>query len=627
VVSGRGRRASLPPPGWAPPERLVITPEACTVLFIEEKGRRSRLYDFTKFPVAADVQRWMARCFARATGPRGGAKRLNTANSYYRLFAHLSRVLASAQHPPATAGQITPARIAAFRLSLTPASLNNTIHRLRVLVRQDDELPAETRRDICAGRLPRRPAPKILAYTEQERQQILIAARADSRKARDRIHGARELLDRYRRGEVAGMDQRERRTAQALDVLDRTGDLPRHDCGAVPDWAQDIGGARGLLPMLCLTLMEAAAFAVLLVDMTGENSGTIIDWPAAHFRPDGGPGDQAVALVEETKPRRGPYREHMIAALEDLPGELAGVLAGDGERRLFRSPLRAYSLLLDLTSLARRHGGFDVAFAYVAISGTGKWRTGMNSCYVGRRAAEHGFPQPPSSRPGRPGKPRPAPADTAKPPVLLLRLRQTAIERGRRPIAHSRDTMNDHYLRRSPQVVKESQDIVREALDDEIARARSVQGIPVFTPDFLARADAGPAGAAAEMGVDAMTLKRIIAREQDTVLASCTDHLSSPHNEPGDPCSASFLACPGCPNARALPHQLPLQVIVHDHLKTLRADLPPRGWEHRFGEAFSRLTSLLGHYTPEDRAAARDRITPEDRHLADDLLSGRLDLR
>ena len=626
-MSGRGRRASQPPAGWEPPERLVVTPDTCTVLFIEEKGRRSRLYDFTRFPVAADVQRWMARCFARATGPRGGAKRLATANSYYGVFAQLSRVLASAQHPPASAREITPAHIAAFRLALTPASFNNTIHGLRTLVRHDDELPAQTRRDICAGRLPRRPATTIGGYTGQERQQILIAARADIRKARDRIHGARELLGRYRRGEVAGLDQRERRTAQALDVLDRTGDLPRHDCGAVPDWAQDIGGARGLLPMLCLTPMEAAAFAVLLVDMTGENFGTIIDWPAAHFRPDGGLGDQAVALVEETKPRRGPYREHMVAALEDLPGELAGVLADDGERRLFLSPLRAYSLLLDLTSLARRHGGFDVAFAYGTISGTARWRAGMHSYYVGRWAGGHGFPQPPSSRPDRPGKPKPVLADTAKPPVLLLRLRQTAIERGRRPIAHSRDTMNDHYLRRSPQVVKESQDIVREALNEEITKARSVQGIPVFTPGFMARADADPAAAAAEMGVDTMTLKRIIAREQDTVLASCADHLNSPHSEPGEACSASFLACLGCPNARALPHQLPVQVLVHEHLNALRANVPAQAWEHRFGEAFSRLTSLLGYYTPEDRGAARDRITPEDRHLTVDLLSGRLDLR
>ncbi len=81
----------------------MVTPDTCTVLFTEEKGRRSRLYDFTKLLAAADVQRWMARRFARATGPRSGAKRLNTASSYYMLFAHLSRVLASAQHPPATA--------------------------------------------------------------------------------------------------------------------------------------------------------------------------------------------------------------------------------------------------------------------------------------------------------------------------------------------------------------------------------------------------------------------------------------------------------------------------------------------------------------------------------------------
>ena len=525
----------------------MVTPETCTVLFTEEKGHRSRLYDFTKLPVAADVQRWMARCFARATGPRGGAKRLNTANSYYMLFAHLSRVLASAQHPPATVGQIAPAHIAAFRLSLTPASLNNSIHRLRTLVRHDDELPAGTRRCICAGRLPRRPVAKILAYTEQERQQILGAARADIRKARDRIHGARELLDRYRRGEAARLDQRERRTAQALDVLDRTGDLPRHDCGAIPDWAQDVGGAHGLLPMLCLTRMEAAAFAVLLVDMTGENFGTIIDWPAAHFRPDGGLGDQAVALVEETKPRRGPNREHMVAALEDLPGEVAGVLADDGESRLFRSPLRAYSLLLDLTSLARRRGGFDVAFAYVAISGAAKWRAGMNSFYVGRWAEDHGFPQPPPSRPDRPGMPRSAPADTAKPPVLLLRLRQTAIERGRRPIAHSRDTMNDHYLRRSPQVVKESQDIVREALNDEIAKARSVQGIPVFTPDFLDRAGTDPAGAAAEMGVDAMTLKRIVAREQEHRPGLLHRSPRQPAQRAGRPVRRLLPGLPGLP--------------------------------------------------------------------------------
>jgi hypothetical protein len=381
--------------------------------------------------------------------------------------------------------------------------------------------------------------------------------------------------------------------------------------------------------MLCLTRLEAVAFAVLLVDMTGENFGTIIDWPAAHFRPDGGLGEQSVALVEETKPRRGPYREHMVAAVEDLPGRLADVLADDGERRLFRSPLRVYLLLLELTELARRQGGFDAAFSYAGITSKTKWRTGMTSYYVGCWAEQHGFPRPPSRRPDRPGTRESVPVtnDAGKPPVLLLRLRQTAIERGRRPIAHSRETMNDHYLRRSPAVVEESRDIVRETLVEEVSKARNVQEVPVFTSEFLTRANLDPQAAAAEMDVDTVTLKRIVTGEQDTVLTACVDHLNSPHTDRGNACDASFLACLRCPNARALPHQLPLQVVVHDRFKTLRANLSPQTWEHRFADPFSRLTNLLNHYTPEDLDAARDRITPHEQRLVDDLLNGRLDLR
>jgi hypothetical protein len=224
-MSGRGRRASQPPPDWDPPERLVITPDTCTVLFIEEKGRRSRLFDFTTLPVTPQLQHWMARCFARATGPRAGAKRLATANAYYALFVVLARVLAAAQPPPTSAGGITPGHVAAFRLTLSPAAFNNSIHRLRTLVRHDDDLSAETRRDICAGRLPRRPEAKTRAYTEEERQQILTAARSDIRIARDRIRAGRELLKRYRRGEIEEADRGEFRTGRALDVLDRTGDL------------------------------------------------------------------------------------------------------------------------------------------------------------------------------------------------------------------------------------------------------------------------------------------------------------------------------------------------------------------------------------------------------------------
>ena len=88
-----------------------------------------------------------------------------------------------------------------------------------------------------------------------------------------------------------------------------------------------------------------------------------------------------------------------------------------------------------------------------------------------------------------------------------------------------------------------------------------------------------------------------------------------------------ILTCLNCPNARALPHQLPAQVAAHDQLAVLRADLEPADWEHRFGEPFARLSDLLRHHSPQDRDDARSRLAPGHRDLVQALLSGGLDLR
>lgn len=605
--------------------------------FIEESGRRSRVYDFTTVSAPPGLQRWMAEAFARVTGPRGGAKRQGTADAYYTVLKSFAAALATATDAPGTPGEITPAHIAAFRLALAPTAMPRNIVLLRSLVRQDTDLPPDTRRAIREGRLPRRTPASIEAYTDAERQQILTAARGDIRRARDRIRAGRDLLGRYRRGELDPHGQ-DGRVGELLDVFDRTGDLPRWDCGEFVKAVQDVGGAHQLLPMLCLTRMEATAFAVLLVDLTGKNFGTIIDWPAVCFRPDGQLAEPAVALVEESKPRRGPGREHMVTALEDLPASLAEVLGDSEERRLFRSPLRVYLLLLELSTPARRHGGFPRVFSYVGISAGrgGRWLSSMYSFYVGTWAQAHGFPRLLPARPERPEEESSGAGESIdagaaighdKPPVSTRRLRQTAIERGRRPVAHSRATMNDYYLARSQSVAQEGREIVRDALGGELAKARAAQQTPVFTPAFLQRAASDPAAAAAEMGVNVAVLRGMLAGEQDTVLAACTDHREGPYTEPGEPCDASFLDCLGCRNARALPHQLPIQVTAHERLSTLRTNLDPATWQHRYGTAFAQLTDLLGHYNPEERDLARGRVVEADQHLLDDLLDRRLDLR
>jgi hypothetical protein len=67
------------------------------------------------------------------------------------------------------------------------------------------------------------------------------------------------------------------------------------------------------------------------------------------------------------------------------------------------------------------------------------------------------------------------------PAVNMRRLRQTVIEQGRRPVSHTRQTMNDHYLMRSHTIREDSRRVVGSALRDEVDKARAVQAVLVFT--------------------------------------------------------------------------------------------------------------------------------------------------
>lgn len=217
-------------------------------------------------------------------------------------------------------------------------------------------------------------------------------------------------------------------------------------------------------------------------------------------------------------------------------------------------------------------------------------------------------------------------ADT-KPAINVGRIRQTAIEQRRHPVAHTRQTMDDLYLKRSRTVQADSRTVVAAALRDQVGQARTRQGVTVFTAELLFRARHDPVSAAAEVGLEPQILRNLMAGTQDTALASCIDHRAGPHTEPGQPCSASFLACLDCENARALPHQLPIQVSVRDRISALRLNLEPAAWQARYEHVLDRLDDLLSHYTPAERDTARNEISPAHQRLVDDLMNGRLDLR
>lgn len=149
----------------------------------------------------------------------------------------------------------------------------------------------------------------------------------------------------------------------------------------------------------------------------------------------------------------------------------------------------------------------------------------------------------------------------------------------------------------------------------------------VLTRTDLERAGTDAESVAAEYGIDAVTLKRMIAGELDTVMNACVDHRNSPHAPAGEPCRASFMLCLGCPCARALPRHLPVQVLVHDRLADRRAEMTPLEWTQRFGLAHTQLADLLSRHDDVDVDDARVNATDTDRAVVTRFLNRELDLR
>ena len=114
-------------------------------------------------------------------------------------------------------------------------------------------------------------------------------------------------------------------------------------------------------------------------------------------------------------------------------------------------------------------------------------------------------------------------------------------------------------------------------------------------------------------------------RPLDTVLVGCTDNLNSPHSRAGEPCTASFLLCLSCPNARATPAHLPVQVLTADMLTARRGQMTPLDWAQRFADPATRLGDLLARYTSAAIGDARQAATTTDRDLVERFLRRELD--
>jgi hypothetical protein len=589
------------------------------VLFHEESTGRTVRFDCSDLPVAGPVRRWLVEVLAERAGARSGVKRAKSFRGNYQVIRDFAGALGSCERPPARPSDIGADHIKAFRSRFPdPQTQRACVQRLRVVLRDSEDLPEAARRELFGMRLAtKRVSEQVTAYSEHEWQQITTALRHDVRLCRDRIRAGLRLLERFRSGDLEE-GTRAAELGSLLDCFLRTGDLPRQSDGGGTEAVKRCGGVTPVMRMLTLSQQEASAFALLLSILTAENVGTVAKWPATHQRPGGTAGSLPVALVEQRKPRRGPDREHRVVAVEDLPVSLRSVMEqAYGDEPVFHSPLRVYELLLELTAPARLISGLTGAFVHRRLTNPAKqdslW---SDEIRVERWARTRGFP--PVNRA----------AEGGPPGIDVRRIRQTALEIQRRPVSHTRRTLRDHYLQRSRTVREQSQHVVAEALREQVDKARVAAEVVVLPSRLLTLAAQDLDAAAAQAGHNPQTLKSMMAGEQDTAVVACRDHRDSPHAPTGEACPASFLSgCLNCANARALPHQLPVQTALHDRLTGLRPNLDPQLWEARYAGPLARLRDILDHYSAAERDRARASVTERHITLIDALLEGRTDLR
>lgn len=631
-----GRPAVMPAPGYQPPQRLFIDGLHCLVRFLPEPEGESKDFDFTTLPVARDLQVAFARAFHDHVGPAGQIKSRGAAVNCFAYLRQFCVTLAAATRPPRTAGELRPHHVDEHLLRRADlASGGMSLGVLRsLLINVEGLTPAFLAK--CAESVPQRRdrLQALGSYSREEEHRILAAARDTIRTAAHRIRDNQDMLRRWRAGDphLIG-DAHRNRYCALLDGVERTGEVPRRADGTVERWVAEHGSVAELTLAMHLDRSEIAAFVILLVRLTGQNGSTIAAAPAAHHRTDGGAGPIATVQVDLDKPRRG-RRRYMTAALSDLPTWAAAPSAPTpatsvrgitevSARDELHTPFGVYLLALELTASARRITGSTRLLVYWIPKGPKEgrgFREVRSPGLVGQWGERLNLPADPTTD---------SAADSTISGRRLIvdtrRMRATHAAREQRPVAHADRTLADTYLRRDRTSLHEYQQLVADVLVTEVDKARALGTIPQLTAADLAEARRDPAAVAARFDVTEPMLGLLISREADTVLASCTDHLNSPHSRPGEPCRASFLKCLDCPCARALPHHLPLQVIARDLLDHRRTQLTALRWAQRFASPFQQLEDLLDKAGAAAVTQARQHVSQADREVVARLLGKELD--
>ncbi|MEA5456794.1 hypothetical protein SPF06_18885 [Sinomonas sp. JGH33] len=326
---------------------------------------------------------------------------------------------------------------------------------------------------------------------------------------------------------------------------------------------------------------------------------------ASHVRADDQLREEPVILTRASKPRRGRHAAEMDLAMAP------GTVRADGPDD-FASASGVYRIALELCGRARRLIGSDALLVFLGVNPVDRTRGGSKLRPLPTHALEWWRGTSPNG--------------TVLPRVDSRRLRVAFVQRHQRPVAHTAATLVSEYLAKDVTALPEYQAVVSDVLHSEVERVCVGHSVLTLTDEEVRAAADDPGPVAQRLGTTVERLKLMLEGRLDTVAAACMDHTNSPYGRAGTPCTASFLLCLGCPNARSEPRHIPTQAVMLQSITRRRTEFSPSEWEARYATAHEQLTDLLDRQHADPEAAAK-KATDEDGRLVELLLDRGLDLR
>ncbi|EGG44404.1 hypothetical protein SGM_5219 [Streptomyces griseoaurantiacus M045] len=575
-MSGRGRRAVLPPAGFQATQRIAA--DGLQVTVVNKEGFE-RVFDFAAITVPQPMRCSLARAFAEQSM---GWNSHASGESYWRSLEVFARFLKDQGHPAEDLGDLTSATLRLWRNNHkdSPGG-REALAKMRTLLKREPQLAQGLAAEELARPVPKKGKPSKRSYRPSERDQVLLAAERQFRTALLRIRENTALLARYRAGALDPAC-RDWRIGAALEHIAATGELPGYPDKGGKVYTRAEGLLRGknrgkTTGRLFLGRSELTALAVMMTDRYGWNLSVYDRLHVPVSTPSAGETDTVTYEVLVEKRRSGEGRwfdtENYTDSGADSPGRL--ITQALEATQHGRALAAALSPGHDLLMVARNRRRTDVDSNLDRPRNVGPLCFGVSKADARVWASAHKIGSP------------------------FQRARRTAVTATGKPLQHKRGTHESVYVLPDENVQKAAVGVIAAGAEEALEQARDY----TFKGRLTDAADTA---------------------HQETATADCADEETSPWPDPSGGCGAHFLLCLSCENSRVHTGHHPRLALLRRQLISLRSSWPEKLWRKRWDEHLQRLDDLRTKVNESTWDAALARITDRDRMIVDHLLKGDL---